>query len=116
MWQHGGWPLGDSQIITWIDSHGLLLLGVYIIFSGAVNNLEAPTATSGAFYRWFFKYANYLASSWARARGAQIERSPNWNDAVVKAINGAKCDNCGAKIDTAKLLQQGASNGKTQGP
>lgn len=81
--------MGDITIIQWIDNHGLFCLFIYWLTSAAVGALNAPTKDSGAFYTFFFKFINVFASNVFRAYKTRIEGSPNWNDAVTKAINGS---------------------------
>jgi hypothetical protein len=75
----------DLTLIQWVDAHGLIVLVCYYIMSSAVSALDAPTATSGGFYRWFFKFANAFGANISRAFSTTIEKSPNWPEAVKRA-------------------------------
>ena len=68
----------------------------------AVGSLQAPTKTSSAFYIWFFKFSNSITLQFFRAFYSNVERSPNFTDAVVK-LNGG-------------YVNGGSTNGPTQPP
>lgn len=57
-------------------------IGGYWVVSAAISALPAPTAQSKPFYQWFFKFANTIGANLARAYSTQIEKSPNFADAV----------------------------------
>lgn len=86
--------MGDIQVIQWVNSHGILMLVILAVVNTSVGYLPAPTKDSSQFYIWFFKVANSLMLSFARAWRSKVENSPNFDDAVKIAING------GVKNDT----------------
>jgi hypothetical protein len=43
-------------------------VGAYHLVGAAVDALDAPDATSGKFYRWFYKFVNRVVSNYSRAR------------------------------------------------
>lgn len=65
------------------DAHpALTSLAGYYVGSAFVSSLPAPTAKSGQFYTFFFKFVNTLAANLSRAYASQVEKSPNFQDAV----------------------------------
>lgn len=49
-----------------------------------ISSMESPTKDSSASYRYWFRVLNKFAANWERAANTDIERSPNWQDAVQK--------------------------------
>lgn len=65
-------------------------LAIGYVWSSFISALPAPTATSGAFYVFAFKFLNVLAANIARAKGPQVENSPNFQAAVQIATKNGK--------------------------
>lgn len=86
----------DSHILAWVNAHGILVIVCYYLLSNAIGALDAPTATSSGFYRWFFKFANGFGANLTRAFSTTIEKSPNWNAALTNAVNKLPGGNGGA--------------------
>jgi hypothetical protein len=71
--QHPYWA---TAILTWISNYGI---------SAFTSALDAPTATSSPYYRFFFKFVTaILAQNPSRARNVSVESSPNFQAAVTK--------------------------------
>jgi len=64
----------------------LTFIGKYVI-DAFISSLEAPTASSGPFYRFFFKFANKVAANWSRANNTAVESSPNFQAALDVQTN-----------------------------
>jgi hypothetical protein len=47
-------------------------LVAYYVASAAIGSLPAPSAASGVFYQWFFKFANTLAGNLTRAFSSKL--------------------------------------------
>ena len=77
-----------SVYIIWLYmvAHEWVHFAAYIVFANAVSAMDAPTATSSAFYRWSFKFLNGIASNLSRTKVPVIENSPNFQAAVEKYI------------------------------
>ena len=58
------------------------------VWSAFIGALDAPTAQSGPWYRFFFKFANGIAGNLSRANNTAVEASPNFKPAVQKIVNG----------------------------
>jgi hypothetical protein len=70
---------------TWnfIVAHQVLCtLAAGYVWSAFISALPAPTATSGTGYKFVFSFLNVLAANIARAKGATVESSPNFQAAV----------------------------------
>jgi len=69
-------PFWSTAISTWVTNTGA---------SAFVSSLPSPTKDSSQFYVFCFKFTNRVISgNFARANGAAVENSPNWEDAVKK--------------------------------
>ena len=55
---------------------------LYLTALTAIQSMEAPTATSGGFYRWAFTFLNSFAMQFTRAFKAKVENSPNFQSAL----------------------------------
>jgi len=62
---------------------------LYLLALTAIQSMEAPTATSGGFYRWAFAFLNSFAMQFTRAFRAKVENSPNFQAAVNIQTNQA---------------------------
>lgn len=72
-------PFWATAIMTWLGNYGV---------SAFVSSLDAPTATSGPWYRFFFKFVTaVLAQNPTRAANTKIETSPNFIPAAQKAVD-----------------------------
>lgn len=78
----GGLVMWDLYLLQWVDGHGLTALVIYWFVSAALGALDAPTATSGGFYKWFFKFCNIFGGNLIRALNTKLETSPNWQKAA----------------------------------
>lgn len=104
----------STAIIEWVGKYWLPLFVIYWLISGAISNMDAPTKDSGTFYRWFFKYMNWIVANWKRGAGAALEKSPNWKDAIAKVVDGGIiCPKCGEKIFNGSQTSNGGTNVKT---
>lgn len=74
-----------STIWAYISAHQATstLVG-YMVFSNFVGSLPSPQANSSGFYKFFFSFANALASNLTRAFSQRIEGSPNFQGALDK--------------------------------
>lgn len=72
-----------SAYELWVHHSAIVALIVYYVISAAISSLPSPTAKSGMFYLWFFKFSNTIAANLARAYSSAVERSPNF-DAAAK--------------------------------
>lgn len=85
-----------NTVSTFFASHAWAIIGTFFtqyVWSAFIGALDAPTAQSNAWYRFFFKFANGIAGNIARAKNTAVESSPNWTPAVQQAIriqNGGK--------------------------
>ena len=71
-----------SHLWAFITAHGTISsLVAYYIASAAIGSLESPTATSGPFYSWFFKFSNTLAGNLFRAFSSKLPGGANAQDA-----------------------------------
>lgn len=64
-----------------IHRHPYTLLVAALVYGQAVNAMPAPTAKSSQFYVFTFKFLTGL-NNLVRAWSTQVEKSPNWQDAV----------------------------------
>ena len=71
-----------NTMIDFAHAHPFFLVGALWVYSAAVGAMDAPTATSKPFYRWFFKFNNTVAANLARAFTTKVENSPNFLPAV----------------------------------
>jgi hypothetical protein len=81
-----------NSMVQFLQMHKTVdTLIVYYIGSSFVGSLPAPTASSTMFYQFFFKFSNTLAGNLTRAFATRVEKSPNFQDAVViqQKTNGA---------------------------
>jgi len=70
-------------MLEFIQSHlTIISLVLFWVASAAIGSLPAPTATSSAFYVWFFKFSNTLIGALTRAYNSKVEASPNFQAAV----------------------------------
>lgn len=61
-----------TEIYGWIVSHGVISsLAAYHLSSAFVGSLEMPDATSGKFYKFFFRFANTIAANYSRSSAAK---------------------------------------------
>lgn len=103
----------NTTTLGWVSAHWLPLFVSYWFISGAISNMEAPTKDSSAFYRWFFRYTNWIVANWKRGASAAIEQSPNFKDALSKiTVSQINCPNCGQKIFNGST-SNGGTNAKT---
>lgn len=75
-----------------LASHKWAIVGTFAaqyVWSAFIGALPSPTTTSSSMYQFFFKFLNLLAANIARATSTKTENSPNWNDAVQKAMDMA---------------------------
>jgi hypothetical protein len=78
-----------KHFLDFISAHQVATtLGAYWFISCFIGALPAPTATSGQFYKFFFKFANTFGGNLLRAFSTALEGSPNWKDAVTKLTGG----------------------------
>lgn len=68
---------------SWVHSE-VFHFACYYVASNAIGAMPAPTASDGKFYVWLFRFGNGVASNLSRAFSTQIEKSPNWADALAK--------------------------------
>jgi hypothetical protein len=54
----------------------------YWVLSAFIGALPAPSATASGLYLFFFKFSNSLGGNLLRALSTQVEKSPNFQDAV----------------------------------
>lgn len=63
-----------QAIYQWFLAHPAIMttatLGAYHVASAFVGSLEMPDATSGKFYRFFFKFTNRIAANYSRAKAS----------------------------------------------
>jgi hypothetical protein len=59
------------------------------VWSSFISALPSPTAQSGQFYVFAFKFLNVLAANISRASGSKIESSPNFQAAINKQTDMA---------------------------
>lgn len=78
------------MILKYLAAHSDIIFTIfyYHVLSAFFSALEAPTATSSSYYRFFFKFCNYFAANYSRAISTRIENSPNFVPALVKYTNG----------------------------
>lgn len=70
---------------SFYEAHKVAIwLGGYYVLSAFTGSLPAPTAKSGMFYQFFFKFCNTLGANIARAYSTTLEHSPNFESAVDK--------------------------------
>jgi hypothetical protein len=55
---------------------------IYIAISAIISGMPAPGVSSGTAYKWAFSSLNIFAANFTRARGAKLESSPNFQDAL----------------------------------
>ena len=60
-----------AQLMQYISQHPVQWAGIvaaaYHVLSAAIGSLEMPDASSGKFYRWFFRFTNQVAANYGRA-------------------------------------------------
>jgi hypothetical protein len=72
-----------DSVMAFLSAHQVLATVVIgYVWSSFISALPAPTAESSAFYVFCFKFLNVLAANIARAKGPQVENSPNFQAAV----------------------------------
>jgi len=64
-----------TALVNWFLAHPIYMSGasvaLYHGLSAAIGALEMPDATSGKFYRWFFRFANSVAANYSRSGAAK---------------------------------------------
>jgi len=71
-------PYSTTVVATWVFNNIITVL---------VSSLPAPTKDSTVSYQYWFKVANTIIGNINRAHATAIEKSPNWQDAVDKAVD-----------------------------
>jgi hypothetical protein len=71
-----------SAIVQWLFHTEAGHFFLYFVFSNAVSTMPAPTANSGFFQVWVFRFSNAIASNLSRAFSTKVESSPNFQAAV----------------------------------
>lgn len=72
-------PYLSTAVSTWIFNN---------IITALISNLPAPTKDSSPKYTYTFKVLNSIMGNVVRAINSHVESSPNFQEAVVKKING----------------------------
>lgn len=68
--------------------YSLSIAGTWIfnnVVTAFVSAFPAPTKDSRVAYVVWFKFSNGMIGNIKRAQSTEIEKSPNWNDALDKA-------------------------------
>jgi hypothetical protein len=72
-----------SNLWNFMVAHQVIAtLAIGYVWSAFISALPAPGATSGTGYKFVFSFLNVLAANIARAKGATVESSPNFQAAV----------------------------------
>jgi hypothetical protein len=66
-----------TQLIALIKGHEIILViaGQFAIAS-AIDSLPAPTAKSGGFYVFFYKWVNLIAANWSKTKNGTAPAKP----------------------------------------
>jgi hypothetical protein len=64
-----------------VDHQVIATAVVGYVWAAVIGALPAPTANSGTFYQFMFKFLNILGANIARSQ-AKVENSPNFQAAV----------------------------------
>ena len=64
-----------TQLFSYISAHPTMFsLIAYYVMCAAVGSLDMPDATSGKFYRWFFKFSNAFAANINRLAASKLPK------------------------------------------
>lgn len=79
-------------MLDWVNAHGLIVLGLYWLFSSAVGAMPAPSENSSGFYHWVYGFGHNLLQLVA-ANGARIPQ--------VRSLLGISSETTAASIKLA---------------
>jgi hypothetical protein len=84
-----------KQFILFAQEHPMLIVGAITaagtwlfnnVFTAAIAAMPAPTKDSTPKYTFWFKFLNSIVGNYLRAHHAEVESSPNWQDAFNKRV------------------------------
>lgn len=95
-------------MISWAMRHPYITGGVAVwifnnIVTVLVSSLPAPTKDSSAKYVYWFKVANTIIGNLARAKSTALELSPNFQDALNKALEQMGLNRAGLPLSAGSI-------------
>ena len=66
-----------TNLIAYLQSHSLIVLGAYYVFSAAISAMPSPNPDSGNGYKWLYQFGNTLAGNLSRAFATKLPIVPS---------------------------------------